>query len=581
MRKETGTPGRVWRVGAYIRLSKDDGNDESMSVTNQKKIIRDYLETAFVGEYRFFGDYVDDGRSGTDFDRPAFLRMLRDVENGAIDCVVCKNLSRMFRNYSDQGYFLENVFPRYGIRFVTVSEPKVDSFLHPETIGGLEIPINGLMNDRFAAKTSLDIRDTFAAKRRKGEFIGAFAPYGYQKSPENKNKLIPDQDAAAVVAAIFHWYVYEGMSKNAIARRLNGLAVPNPTAYKLSRGLRYQNSRSGENDGLWSPGTVSAILKNPVYTGTMVQGRQAVISYKVHQKVAVPQERWYVVADTHQAIIPKETFELAGTLQGRRSRTAPGTGKPHLFSGLIRCGDCQKAMHRHSSKGIVYYQCRTYGEKSRNRCAKHSVREDTLSCILLSVLRVETGLGDLTGLADPGGSEKKHLRRRPGNGGGTAWVSGTPDCSRPDGCDPGHSLTGLCRLDTSGLLQSRKRELARVLAVTDHLYEDWKWGEITREEYLRMKARYTGQAETLKAAVQRLTAECTAPAAVPAAVSAAVPAAGEENGPPETQFASLFQDGILRKLNRGILMALVDQILVYGNGEMEIRFAFQDPAGKQ
>ena len=165
-----------WRVAAYIRLSREDGNDESLSVVNQKKIIAEFLAASFQGEYILCGQYVDDGVSGTDYDRPEFQRMLQDIRTGRINCVVCKNLSRAFRNYSDQGYFLESFFPLHGTRFIALGEPRVDSFLNPEMIHGLEIPISGLMNDRYAAKTSSDIRRTFDTKRRRGEFIGACAP---------------------------------------------------------------------------------------------------------------------------------------------------------------------------------------------------------------------------------------------------------------------------------------------------------------------------------------------------------------------------------------------------------------------
>ncbi len=267
----------AWLIAVYIRLSREDGNDESLSVTNQKKIIGEYLETFFEGEFMLVDYYIDDGLTGTDYDRPDFQRMIHDMEAGKVNCIICKNLSRMFRNYSDQGYFLEKVFPMHKVRFITVSDPKVDSYLHPETLQGLEIPINGLMNDRFAAKTSLDVRATFATKRRKGEFIGAFAPYGYKKNPENKNALMIDEEAAEVVRNIYRWFVYEGMSKNGIARRLNDLGIPSPAAYKKSKGLNFCCPQRGNNDGLWSPGSVTAVLRNKMYLGIMVQGKQTVI----------------------------------------------------------------------------------------------------------------------------------------------------------------------------------------------------------------------------------------------------------------------------------------------------------------
>ena len=199
---------KVWKVGLYIRLSRDDGKEESLSVVNQRKILMEFTEQSFPGKCLLMETYIDDGRSGTDDDRPDFQKMLRHVEEGRINCIICKNLSRMFRNYSDQGYFLEDFFPRHHTRFITLGDPKVDTFLNPEAVNGMEVPISGLMNDRFACRTSCDIRRTFDTKRRRGEFIGAFAPYGYRKDPENKNHLLIDPEAAEVVRNIFQWYAY-------------------------------------------------------------------------------------------------------------------------------------------------------------------------------------------------------------------------------------------------------------------------------------------------------------------------------------------------------------------------------------
>lgn len=271
--------GGLWRVGLYIRLSRDDGREESLSVQNQRKILLDYLEHEFQGQWELAGIYVDDGLTGTDDSRESFQRMIGDMKAGKLNCIVCKTLSRAFRNYADQGYFLEEVFPRYRTRFISLGSPRVDSFLDPEAVQmGLEIPINGILNDRYAAKTSADVRRTLDMKRRRGEFIGSFAPYGYDKDPADRNTLIPDPEAAAVVARVFEWYV-QGVGKGTIASRLNGLGLPNPTAYKAGKGSRYRRPGPA-NDGLWTPATVARMLQNPVYAGTLVQGRQRVVSYR-------------------------------------------------------------------------------------------------------------------------------------------------------------------------------------------------------------------------------------------------------------------------------------------------------------
>ena len=376
---------RVWRVGLYIRLSKEDGRQESLSVANQRKILLDYLANDFPGRWELAGIFVDDGLTGTDDSRAGFQEMIAQVRAGRVDCVICKTLSRAFRNYADQGYFLEEFFPRYRTRFISLGSPRVDSFLDPEAVQmGLEIPINGLLNDRYAARTSADVRRTLDMKRRRGEFIGSFAPYGYVKDPGNKNALLPDPPAAKVVGEIFTWYL-EGLGKGAIAARLNDRGEPNPTAYKAVRGENYRRPGPA-NDGLWTAATVGRVLSNPVYGGTLVQGRQRVVSYKVHQTFSVPPEEWYVVADTHPAIVAPEVLQRAAELSRCRTRRAPGQGEVHLFAGLLRCADCGRAMSRKTAKGIVYYTCSTYRRKSKEACTKHTIREDRLRAAAASWL---------------------------------------------------------------------------------------------------------------------------------------------------------------------------------------------------
>ena len=257
---------KTWKVGKYIRLSRDDGNSESESITNQRKILNEHIPDFFEDDYDIIDEYIDDGRTGTSDDtRPDFLRLIEDVKRGRINCIITKNLSRAFRNSANQGKFLEEFIPLYNTRFISLYEPRIDTFLNPEIVHSLEVSITGFINEQYAYKTSMDIRRTFDMKRKKGEFIGAFAPYGYKKNPENKNALIIDEEAAEVVREIFHWFVNEGMSKYGITRRLNELGVLNPAAYKRKKGLNYANPQKMLNDGLWSEKTVATILANEVY----------------------------------------------------------------------------------------------------------------------------------------------------------------------------------------------------------------------------------------------------------------------------------------------------------------------------
>ena len=351
IQKQESTKAFEWKIGIYIRLSKEDlrNNDESESVTNQRKINLEFVEEKFCNEkYIIYDIYIDDGRSGTTEDtRPDFQRLSKDIREGNVNCVVCKTLARAFRNYADQGKVLEQYLPTYSCRFIAFGNPYVDTFANPDCMQNMEIPINGLMNDRYAARTSEDVRRTFRTKRNKGEFIGAFAPYGYLKNPENKSAFIIDEEASEVVKEIFEKYL-DGMSKLSIVRYLNDHGIPCPTIYKQKRlGLKYQNPHSDPaKNPLWSEKTVGAILKNQMYCGDMVQGRSRIKSYKVHIQEQVPEEEWTIVKEKHQPIIDWETFDKIQRLLQKDTRTSPQNDTLYLFSGFLRCADCQKAMIR-------------------------------------------------------------------------------------------------------------------------------------------------------------------------------------------------------------------------------------------
>ncbi len=521
----------LWQVGKYIRLSREDGNVVSESVVNQDKILNDELPRFFPdGRYRVVDTYIDDGTSGTtDAERESFQRMVADIRAGKINCVVVKNLSRAFRNSADQGHFLEEFLPLYGVRFISLYQPAIDTYLDAEVVHGLEVGITGFMNEQYAYKTSADIRRTFRLKREKGEFIGAFAPYGYQKDPRNKNALVIDEDAASVVRDVFTWYVSAGMSKRAIARRLNELGVPNPTAYKRAHGLRYENPNAKQNDGLWSMPTVSRILQDPVYVGVMRQGRQKVISYKVHKRAPVPEAEWYIVEDAVPSIVSKETFQAAGRLSQKDTRTPSGNRQVYLFAGLVRCAGCGKGMYRHTSRQRVYYKCRTHAEKGPAFCSTHTIRADALEAAVLAVVQALLALLD-----SPSDIARK--------------------------IDAAPVLTAEARrLDAA--IKQRARELERTAAVADGLYMDWKNGDIDRDQYRRLKARCDGQRARLRTALARVRSER----------EALSPDA------PDPYLAAFLQTGSVPSLTRGLVTALIDTIYVHENGALEIAFRIRDP----
>jgi len=522
----------LWRVAVYIRLSKEDGNDESNSVVNQRKIADEYLRTKFDEDYIVVDEYIDDGLTGTDDTRADLQRMIYDIEAGKVNCVVVKNLSRAFRNYADQGRYLENYFPLHHTRFITISDNvPLDTYLHPEAVHSFEVPLTGVMNDRYAYRTSMDVRQTFHVKRSKGEFIGAFAPYGYAKDPNDRNKLVVDEEAARVVRQIFTWFTRDGRSKAGIAAHMNELGYPNPTEYKRRKGMAYSNPHLADNDTLWSSRTVGTILKNKMYIGVMVQGQQRVISYKVHDRITPPESEWYVVPGTHESIVAEDMFETAQRLLSRDTRVAPRQQTLHLFAGLVRCADCKKAMTRKKTKRYVYYNCRTYNEKSRTKCTKHSIREDVLQAAVLLAIQKQIDLvGSLFDIIEA--------------------VSQAPGVQTESG-----------RLNM--LLKQHMAEQEKVIVAVDNLYMDWKNNDLTREEYLRLKAGLTKKADTLREVIRNTKDQIQM-------MSRGVHA--------DKPFLKAFMNNRnIPHLERGLLVELVDTIYVYESGEIQIDFNFADP----
>ena len=522
----------LWKVGRYIRLSREDGNDVSESVVNQDKILTEAIPKFFEdGMYEVVDTYIDDGTSGTsDLEREDFQRMVQDVKSGRINCIIVKNLSRAFRNSANQGHFLEEFIPLYHTRFISLYQPVVDTFLDPEVVHGLEVSITGFMNEQYAYKTSVDVRRTFKYKMENGEFIGAFAPYGYAKDPEDKNALIIDEDAAQVVRDIFSWYVNDGMSKMGIVRRLNELGVPNPTAYKRSKGIRYNNPHAKENSGLWCTGTVKGILEDAIYIGTMRQGRQRVISYKVHKRMAISEEEWVTVENAVPFLIDRELFEKASELSKRDARTAPGKKELYLFSGFLRCADCKKAMTRRASKGSVYYACRTYKQQSMTHCTKHTIRLDRLEqAVLVTVQKQIELVASLSQVVEE--------------------INAAPVVKTES-----NRLTALLKQKTS--------ELEKVSNLLDGLYFDWKSGDITHDQYRRMKPQFEEQAARLREQIAHIEDEC------------ATMARGINNDDP--YLTSFLKYRNIQSLSRGLLVDLVKVIYIHEDGTVEIEFNFAD-----
>lgn len=521
---------RVWQVAFYIRLSREDARsgDESESVQNQRLILTDWLKNQTDSDtYRLVGEYIDDGVSGTtDDERPAFQRMLRDVKAGHVNCVVVKNLARSFRNHADQGYYLEDWFVLHRVRFVSLYQQPVDTYKDPSGAVNIGVPVQGVLNESHAKDTSENVRRVLDKKRQMGLHIGSFAAYGYEKSPQNKNQLVIDAPAAAVVRDIFMQF-QNGKSKSAIVQQLNQRGVLCPSAYKRSKGLRYTNPNAAANP-LWNAKTVGAILSNRMYTGDMVQGRHRIRSYKIHIQDTVPQEEWFVVENTHEAIISREVFQRVQELLRRDTRTAPGEQTLYLFSGLLRCGDCGKAMCRSKAKGIVYYFCRTYKEQSKTACTKHSIRHSVLEEAVLQAVRQQIYLS---------GSYREVVQK----------VTAAPVIP------PWNPIEGqICTL---------QKEQQKRLGYKQSLYEDWKDGKLTEADYLHLQGVYEERLQEGERLLLELKAELEE----------------KKNGATEPELWLEYRaTGNLKTLSREVLIALVEEIRVFEQGRITIRFRHRD-----
>ena len=520
---------RRWRLGEYIRLSKEDlkkGKDDSNSVKNQRDLLNDFYQK-HIEEFESVSEYVDDGHTGTDANREDFQRLLADVMSGKINCVVVKDLSRFARNYSDAGSLIDNLFVQMGVRFISLAE-NVDSFTNPDSVSNIIVPITNVMNDNYCYQTSKKIRQVFDYKRRNGQYIGAFAPYGYIKHPKDKHKLIVDPDAAETVKLIFSLFL-QGTSKRAIALHLNEHGVPSPSAYKLLKGLPV--STRGYDEPMWGGRMIHAILTNPTYTGDLAQGRSRVKSYKVHQIETVPREEWVEVAGTHEAIINYETFDKVQALLKRDTRTSPEGRKVHLFSGFLKCADCGRAVTRCVSKNNhVYYACSTYKNRSRTACTMHSIKHERLEAAVLFGIQYQVHLA--------------------------VSYSEAITCINSAPTKKSQSF----RLDE--LITTKEKELAKITRYKQSLYQDWKDGEITQQDYRSMKADYERQVAALSDVLERLTAE------------RAELANGVENEHPALVAFMKYQN--IDKLTREALIDLVDHIKVYENGNISVKCKFAD-----
>lgn len=371
----------VYRVALYIRLSKEDESEgPSQSVTNQKSLLEEFVRQHGLSVY---DTYIDDGWSGTSFDRPDFRRMIADIEAGKVNMVITKDLSRLGRDYIMTGHYMERYFPEKRVRYLSLLDG-IDTGV--ESTANDITPFRAIMNDMYAKDISKKIKSVKRDKQRKGQFIGGKPMYGYQMHPTEKNKIVIDGEVAPIVRRIFAMAL-EGMSCRKIATTLNEEGVPTPATY-----ANLPVGNPGPYTGLWSSERISDMLQNEIYIGNMVQGRTVKISYKSRKCLRQPREKWVVVENTHEPLIDKETFQKVRLLVESRRHTRSRT-YDFLLKGMIFCHECGcplATLNRKNAAGEerLFFVCRTYQRFTKaGVCSCHSIKEQTVNEAVLTKVR--------------------------------------------------------------------------------------------------------------------------------------------------------------------------------------------------
>ena len=460
---------KTFHAAVYLRLSREDGDvtdgskQVSNSIANQNELVMDYLKSH--PEITVISTYTDDGFSGVNFERPEFQRMLSDIREGKIDCVIVKDLSRFGRNYIESGRYIEKIFPMLGIRFIAITDG-YDS-INEDMGSDMIIPFKNLINDAYCRDISIKIRSHMDIKRRNGEYIGAFAAYGYLKDKENKNHLIIDEYAADVVRDIFSMKLC-GMSQQAIADKLNADGILPPLQYKKSIGVDLNSSFAKSVKPRWSYNAVLRILKNEVYTGMVVQGKCTTPNYKIKKRIHKDEAEWIRVEDMHDAIISKSEFALVQEILLRDTRVSPEKSEVFLFSGMIFCADCGEPMVRKTVPAGG-------NKQDKNRCSTHEIAESTLKENILETIKAY--IDQMMGLAD------------------ALDISNKAPMKKPE----------VEKLDAR--IEALKADIETCNKRRKNLYEDFKDGILSKDEYYAIRDQYEGELNQIQTAISRVSDE--------------------------------------------------------------------------
>lgn len=520
-----------WTIAVYLRLSKEDGDLiddenklESNSIQHQKALILNYLEK--IPDVKIHDFYVDDGYTGTNFERPDFKRMRNDFMEGRVNMVIVKDLSRFGRDYIETGRYIKKILPALGVRFVSILD-HFDSESANASDYNLLLPVKSFVNDQYSSDISNKVRSTQSVLRSMGKYIGPYVGYGRMKSQEDKHEIILDDYASGIILEMVK-YLYSGESANSLSAWLNQRGVLAPSDYKQLLGINYKSGFRLKQKSEWSVKTVQRVLSDPMNYGAIVQGKRKRINYKVRIVVEKPEEEWDIKENAVPAIFSRDTYDNVQRLLLMDVRKAPGQEKIYLFGGLLRCRDCKASMIRRKVSGKGFYICSAYNVKKS--CTRHAVGEDDLKEIVLNL--IQQYIQHVIHIED------------------ILSYIGTMDLT-PE-------KVASCDKD----IQRKYQELQRYSRLQMALCEHWASGVIDEEEFTEFKSVYEEESRKLEDQITYLKGEIERTA---------------KNWEAGKNWIAQFKEyENVKELDRVMLVLLVDQIYIYEDKRVEIIFRFQD-----
>ena len=513
-------------AGLYCRLSKDDGNSvESMSIWSQKVMLKQYAESNGIAIYDY---YVDDGYSGTNFERPSFKKMITDIENGKINCVITKDLSRLGRNYLQSGAYIEMYFPQKNIRYIAITDGIDTLNSNQNDI----MPFKNILNEMYAKDTSKKVKSAIQSRMREGTYIGSKAPFGYLKDPNNKRRLIIDEKTKPIIELIYKLCL-EGKGTQLISQELMKRKIPRPSAFVENAEKLY--GLTEENKYQWSHRMVLNVLRDPVYCGNMARNKRPTLSFKNSKRMYIPKSDYIYARNTHEGIVSEEVWEQVQTMVDKRKcNNKKGLYYDNIFQGLVRCPKCGYALtpktdYRLKKKELidfVHFSCSTYKKYGVNACSSHRIEARDLYNIVLEDIQYHGNMA-LSSKED--------------------FVEKIIEKIEVDKIDEGKEL--------SNKLELKKNQLAELDRSYEQLYEDRLEGNITERNFNLMNVSISKKQDKLIEEIKVLEGDI------------------EVSFETEDNYKK-FMDNIskyakIKSLNRYILNQIIDKIYVYDKEEID------------